>query len=196
MTPGGAPKLGKATSENIGRQLAMILDGACWQSAAAPSNPRITLGRTHQPASFTQREVEDMSLILRSGVLVASRHTHRTAGYLRATRTFDLLNHNGDWCRPRSAASPPSKGFLHVQVHPVRAAVAEAGHRSRDWWRETFTRFQGTEPDREPRIVCLLFVKRFVVEEGKATAFWPNFLESVLRSPPPLRWVRVPGVVA
>ena len=65
----GAKRFGTVTSENIGRQLAIILDGHV-QSA-----PRIETrigadGRI--TGSFTQEEVQNLSLILRSGALPAS----------------------------------------------------------------------------------------------------------------------------
>jgi preprotein translocase subunit SecD len=65
----GAARFGKITSENVGRQLAIILDGHV-QSA-----PRIETrigadGRI--TGSFTQEEVQNLSLILRSGALPAS----------------------------------------------------------------------------------------------------------------------------
>jgi preprotein translocase subunit SecD len=64
----GGRKFGNVTGENIGRQLAIILDG---QVQSAPSiNGRITTdGRI--TGSFTNEEVNNLSLILRSGALPA-----------------------------------------------------------------------------------------------------------------------------
>jgi preprotein translocase subunit SecD len=64
----GGRKFGNVTGENIGRQLAIILDG---QVQSAPSiNGRITTdGRI--TGSFTNEEVNTLSLILRSGALPA-----------------------------------------------------------------------------------------------------------------------------
>jgi preprotein translocase subunit SecD len=65
----GARKFGRVTGENIGRQLAIILDGRV-QSA-----PRIDSRITDEgriTGSFTQQEAADLSLILRSGALPAS----------------------------------------------------------------------------------------------------------------------------
>src|SRR5215467_859403 len=64
----GGRKFGNVTGENIGRQLAIILDG---RVQSAPSiNGRITTdGRI--TGSFTQEEVQNLSLILRSGALPA-----------------------------------------------------------------------------------------------------------------------------
>jgi preprotein translocase subunit SecD len=65
----GARKFGKATGENVGRQLAIVLDG---QIRSAPRiDSRITdEGIIH--GSFTQQEAQDLSLVLRSGALPAS----------------------------------------------------------------------------------------------------------------------------
>ena len=57
------------TAENIGRQLAIILDGRVQSAPRIES--RITAdGRI--TGSFTQEEVQNLSLILRSGALSAS----------------------------------------------------------------------------------------------------------------------------
>jgi preprotein translocase subunit SecD len=65
----GARRFGKATGENIGRQLAIVLDG---QVRSAPRiDSRITdSGIIH--GSFTPQEVQDLSLVLRAGALPAS----------------------------------------------------------------------------------------------------------------------------
>jgi len=65
----GARRFGKATGENIGRQLAIILDG---QVRSAPRiDSRITdSGIIH--GTFTPQEVQDLSLVLRAGALPAS----------------------------------------------------------------------------------------------------------------------------
>jgi preprotein translocase subunit SecD len=69
LTREGAAKFGKATGENIGRFLAIVLDNRV-QSA-----PRIE-GRINDEGriagSFTQQEVTDLSLILNSGALPAT----------------------------------------------------------------------------------------------------------------------------
>jgi preprotein translocase subunit SecD len=65
----GGRKFGKVTAENIGRQLAIILDGRV-QSAPRIDSRITTDGRI--TGSFTQDEVQNMSLILRSGALPAS----------------------------------------------------------------------------------------------------------------------------
>jgi preprotein translocase subunit SecD len=65
----GARKFGTATGENVGRLLAIVLDGRV-QSA-----PRIDSRITDEgriTGSFTQQEVSDLSLKLRSGALPAS----------------------------------------------------------------------------------------------------------------------------
>ena len=64
----GGRKFGKVTSDNIGRQLAIILDGRV-QSAPKIEGRITTDGRI--TGSFTQEEVTTLSLILRSGALPA-----------------------------------------------------------------------------------------------------------------------------
>src|SRR5262249_930713 len=62
----GGRKFGKVSGENIGRQLAIILDGRV-QSAPTLETRITTEGRI--TGSFTQEEVQNLSLILRSGAL-------------------------------------------------------------------------------------------------------------------------------
>ena len=65
----GARKFGKATSENIGRHLAIVLDG---QVRSAPRIDSRIDDQGRITGSFTQQETQDLSLILRSGALPAS----------------------------------------------------------------------------------------------------------------------------
>jgi preprotein translocase subunit SecD len=65
----GARKFGNVTGSNIGRQLAIILDGRV-QSAPRIESRITDEGRIH--GSFTSQEAADLSLILRSGALPAS----------------------------------------------------------------------------------------------------------------------------
>ena len=65
----GATKFSKATGDNIGRLLAIVLDGRV-QSAATIESRIGAEGRI--TGSFTQEEVQNLSLILRSGALPAS----------------------------------------------------------------------------------------------------------------------------
>ena len=65
----GGRKFGKVTSENIGKQLAIILDGRV-QSAPTIESRIQSDGRI--TGSFTTEEVQNLSLILRSGALSAS----------------------------------------------------------------------------------------------------------------------------
>ena len=65
----GARKFGTATEQNIGRQLAIILDNRVFSAPVVQS--RISdEGRIS--GSFTQQEAQDLSLTLRSGALPAS----------------------------------------------------------------------------------------------------------------------------
>src|SRR5215470_15486252 len=65
----GAAKFGKVTGENVGRDLAIILDGRV-QSAPRIDSRITSDGRIS--GSFTQEEVTNLSLILRSGSLPAT----------------------------------------------------------------------------------------------------------------------------
>ncbi len=69
LTPDGATKFAKVTGENIGKQLAIILDG---QVESAPRiNARIEDSGIIE-GNFTPEAAEDLSLVLRSGSLPAS----------------------------------------------------------------------------------------------------------------------------
>ncbi|HEX3703215.1 MAG TPA: protein translocase subunit SecD, partial [Vicinamibacterales bacterium] len=65
----GGAKFGKVSGENIGRSLAIILDGRV-QSAPRLESRITTDGRI--TGSFTQEETQNLSLILRSGALPAT----------------------------------------------------------------------------------------------------------------------------
>jgi preprotein translocase subunit SecD len=65
----GARKFGKATGENIGRGLAIILDGRV-QSAPRIDGRITDEGRI--TGTFTMQEAQDLALVLRSGALPAS----------------------------------------------------------------------------------------------------------------------------
>src|SRR5438093_1210047 len=68
LSSDGGRKFGKVSGENVGRQLAIILDGKV-QSAPTLESRITTEGRI--TGSFTQEEVQNLSLILRSGALPA-----------------------------------------------------------------------------------------------------------------------------
>ena len=72
----GASKFGKVTGENVGRALAIILDGRV-QSAPRIDSRITSDGRIS--GSFTQEEVQNLSLILRSGSLPGDPHLPRGA---------------------------------------------------------------------------------------------------------------------
>lgn len=65
----GARKFSNVTGSNIGRQLAIVLDGRV-QSAPRIESRITDEGRIH--GSFTSQEAADLSLVLRSGALPAS----------------------------------------------------------------------------------------------------------------------------
>ncbi len=65
----GARKFGTATEQNIGRQLAIVLDG---RVTSAPVIQSRISDEGRISGSFTQQEAQDLSLQLRSGALPAS----------------------------------------------------------------------------------------------------------------------------
>ena len=66
----GAAKFARATGENVGRQLAIILDNSV---QSAPSiRERIGGGEANITGTFTQQEALDLALVLKSGALPAS----------------------------------------------------------------------------------------------------------------------------
>jgi len=69
LNSAGAQNMGKATGENIGRQLAIVLDKRV-QSAPRIDGRITTDGRIY--GNFTMQEAQDLSLILRSGALPAT----------------------------------------------------------------------------------------------------------------------------
>ena len=65
----GAQKFGRATTDNVGRRLAIILDG---EIVSAPSiNEPITSGNGMISGNFSFQEATDLALLLRSGALPA-----------------------------------------------------------------------------------------------------------------------------
>ena len=63
----GAQKFGRATSDNVGKRLAIILDG---KIISAPNiNEPITSGKGMISGNFTFQEATDLALLLRSGAL-------------------------------------------------------------------------------------------------------------------------------
>jgi preprotein translocase subunit SecD len=72
LTADGSQKFGRLTEENIGKKLAIVLDGRV--QSAPVINSRITDSGiiTGGAGGFQQQEAQDLSLILRSGALPAS----------------------------------------------------------------------------------------------------------------------------
>jgi preprotein translocase subunit SecD len=68
LKPEGGRRFGEVTGANVGRLLAVVLDGTV-QSVARIDNRITTEGRIM--GAFTQRDVQNLSLILRSGSLPA-----------------------------------------------------------------------------------------------------------------------------
>ncbi|MBP7570617.1 MAG: protein translocase subunit SecD, partial [Acidobacteria bacterium] len=69
LNPEGARKFGRATGENVGRQLAIVLDN---QVRSAPRIDERITDEGRITGGFTQQEAQDLSLVLRSGALPAS----------------------------------------------------------------------------------------------------------------------------
>lgn len=69
LNPTGADKFGRATAANIGKRLAIILDGAV--SSAPSINSRIT-SDGQITGSFTTQEADELSKVLRAGALPAT----------------------------------------------------------------------------------------------------------------------------
>ncbi|HSK11533.1 MAG TPA: protein translocase subunit SecD [Vicinamibacterales bacterium] len=69
LKPEGAAKFGKATGDNVGRQLAIVLDN---QVRSAPRIDERISDEGRITGGFTQQEAQDLSLVLRSGALPAS----------------------------------------------------------------------------------------------------------------------------
>ena len=66
----GVRKFTRVTGENVGRQLAIVLDGMVQSAPVIES--RIAQADVRITGTFTQQEAQDLSLILRSGALPAS----------------------------------------------------------------------------------------------------------------------------
>ena len=63
----GAQKFGRATTDNVGKRLAIVLDG---KIVSAPNiNEPITSGKGVISGNFTFQEATDLALLLRSGAL-------------------------------------------------------------------------------------------------------------------------------
>ncbi len=69
LKPDGARKFAKATGENVGRYLAIVLDN---QVRSAPRIDGRISDNGQITGRFTQQEAQDLSLVLRSGALPAS----------------------------------------------------------------------------------------------------------------------------
>ncbi len=82
FTPEGAKKFDEITAKNVGRSLAIILDGKI--QSAPVIRERIPSGRAMISGSFTPTEAQDLALVLRVGALPAPMKVveERTVGPL------------------------------------------------------------------------------------------------------------------
>ncbi|HSE98475.1 MAG TPA: protein translocase subunit SecD, partial [Blastocatellia bacterium] len=68
LTPSGAQRFGEATGKNIGERLAIVLNN---EIKSAPTIQGQITDNGQITGSFTQRQAEDLALVLRSGALPA-----------------------------------------------------------------------------------------------------------------------------
>jgi preprotein translocase subunit SecD len=69
LTPDGARTFGRITSENVGRNLAIILDGVVYSSPVI--RDAITGGQASISGGFTVAEANELAIVLRAGALPA-----------------------------------------------------------------------------------------------------------------------------
>jgi preprotein translocase subunit SecD len=69
FSPEGARRFGEVTEQNVGKQLAIILDGSVY--SAPRINERIPGGRAVITGQFTVEEARDLAIVLRAGALPA-----------------------------------------------------------------------------------------------------------------------------
>ena len=103
LTPTGAQKFGLATGNNVGRRLAVILDGAV--ESAPVINSRITDQGVIQ-GTFSQQEADDLAKVLRAGALPA------TLTYLQQQTVGASLGR--DSIRSGVIASAAGMGFITI----------------------------------------------------------------------------------
>jgi len=103
LTPNGAQKFGQATGENVGRRLAVILDGTV--ESAPVINSRITDSGVIQ-GQFSQAEADELAKVLRAGALPAS------LTYLQQQTVGASLGR--DSIRSGVVASAAGMGFITV----------------------------------------------------------------------------------
>ncbi len=103
LTPTGAQKFGQATGENVGKRLAVILDGTV--ESAPVINSRITDSGVIQ-GSFSQAEADELAKVLRAGALPA------TLTYLQQQTVGASLGR--DSIRSGVLASAAGMGFITI----------------------------------------------------------------------------------
>ena len=119
LTPTGAQKFGQATGDNVGRRLAVILDGSV--ESAPVINSRITDSGVIQ-GSFSQEEADTLAKVLRAGALPA------TLNFLQEQTVGASLGK--DSIRSGVVASAAGMGFitlfmlLYYRMSGVNAVVA------------------------------------------------------------------------
>ena len=74
LTDSGAADFEVVTGENVGRQLAIVLDGRVF--SAPRLNERIGGGRAQISGNFDPAEARDLAIVLRAGALVRVLRTH------------------------------------------------------------------------------------------------------------------------
>lgn len=92
LNAAGAQKFGRLTGDNIGRRLAIVLDGKVESAPVLQSRITDTGQITGGGAGFTQEEVRDLALVLKSGALPASMTTQEEA-VVGASLGADSIRH-------------------------------------------------------------------------------------------------------
>ncbi len=119
LTPNGAQKFGQATGENVGKRLAVILDGTV--ESAPVINSKITDQGVIQ-GNFSQEEADTLAKVLRAGALPA------TLNFLHQQTVGASLGK--DAIRSGVLASAAGMGFITIfmlvyyQMSGVNAVVA------------------------------------------------------------------------
>ena len=152
FSPEGARRFGEITEQNVGKQLAIILDGNVY--SAPRINERIPGGRAVITGQFTVEEARDLAIVLRAGALPApvqileertvgpslgadsirqGHHRHRGLRRHRVRLHAHLLPALGPHRRrgagPQSPDPPGGHGRLRRDPDPARHRRHRPDHR-------------------------------------------------------------------
>ena len=123
LTPAGAEKFGQATNANVGKRLAIILDGLV---ASAPTiNSKIS-DSGQITGRFTREEADELAKVLRAGALPASlRPLHENV--VGASLGKDSIN-SGIWAAAGGMGLLAIFMILYYRLSGVNAIVALAAN--------------------------------------------------------------------